>query len=115
MKDTPSSGNPGREPATEPDTGRGMVRNVIGWIVLAIVVVSVAVLALGARATARRLPALRQAQADLQVRVQEAEALQELLADVQKRQAAMQDKLALVQHRIGIIKGRLAKKGKKAG
>jgi len=88
---------------------------VIGWIVLAIVLGSLLVLALAVRATASRLPGLRQAQADLQKRAVEAQALQERLADVEQRQADMQKRLALVQHRIGIIRGRLAKKGKSAG
>jgi hypothetical protein len=88
---------------------------VIGWIVLALVVGSLLVLALAARATARRLPALQRAQADLQKRVGEAQALQERLVAVQDRQADLQARIALVQHRIGIIKGRLAKKRQTAG
>lgn len=87
----------------------------IGWIVLAIVVGSLLVLALAARATAGRLAGLKQAQADLQKRAVEAQALQERLVDVQAQQADMQKRIALVQHRIGIIKGRLAKKGQSAG
>jgi len=88
---------------------------VIGWVVLGIVVGSLAVLALAARATMSRLAALQQAQADLLKRVVQAQALQTRLADVQARQADLQKRLALVQHRIGIIKGRLAKKRQSAG
>lgn len=93
----------------------GYGRFVIGWIVLGIVVGSLLVLALAARATVGRLAGLKQAQDDLQNRVVQAQALQERLADVQSRQADMEKRIALVQHRIGIIKGRLAKKGQSAG
>jgi hypothetical protein len=91
------------------------VRFVVGWIVLGIVVGSLLVLALALRMTARRLPALQRAQADLQKRVGQAQALQVRLLDVQERQADLQKRIALVQHRIGIIKGRLAKKQRAAG
>lgn len=87
----------------------------IGWIVLGIVVGSLLVLGLAARATVSRLPALKQAQADLQKRAVQAQALQERLLGMQERQADMQKRIALVQHRIGIIKGRLAKRGQAAG
>jgi hypothetical protein len=88
---------------------------VVGWIVLGIVVGSLLVLALALRATASRLPALQRAQADLQKRVGQAQVHQARLLDVQERQADMQTRIALVQHRIGIIKGRLAKKRQSAG
>jgi hypothetical protein len=88
---------------------------VIGWIVLALVVGSLLVLALAARATASRLPGLKQAQADLQKRAVEAQALQERLAGVQQRQADMEKRIALVHQRVGLITGKLPKKRQKAG
>jgi hypothetical protein len=93
----------------------GYGADVIGWVVLGIVVGSLLVLALAARATVRRLPALRQAQADLQERASEAQALQARLADLQARQGDLQKRLALVQQRMGTIKGRVAKKRQSAG
>jgi uncharacterized membrane-anchored protein YhcB (DUF1043 family) len=104
-----------REPSGWPGKSPGYGAEVIGWVVLGIVVGSLLVLALAVRATASRLPGLKQAQADLQKRAGEAQALQVRLADVQARQADMQKQLALIQHRIGIIKGRLAKKRQSAG
>lgn len=87
----------------------------IGWIVLAIVVVSLTVLAVAARSVTRRLPGMRQAQAELQARVVDAERLQERLADLQGQSGQMRDRIALVQQRVGTIKARRAEKGQAAG
>ena len=86
----------------------------IGWIVLAIVVLSVGVLAFAARSVARRMPALQQAQVDLQTRVADAQLLQERLADLQGQSVTLQEKVTLVQQRMAIIKDRRAEKAQEA-
>jgi cytochrome c oxidase assembly factor CtaG len=80
----------------------------IGWIVLAIVVVSLLVLGVAIRTVTRRLTALRQEQSTLQLRLAQTRRLQERALDVQQRSLLLQEKVALVQHRVGIIKARRA-------
>jgi len=87
---------------------------VIGWIVLAIIVLSVGALAFAARSVARRMPAFQQAQADLQARVADAQLLQERLADLQGQSVMLQEKVAKVQQRMAIIKDRRAEKAQEA-
>jgi hypothetical protein len=87
---------------------------VIGWIVLAVIVVSVGVLALAARSVVRRLPALQQAQADLQGRVADVERLQERLGGLQGQSAVLQEKVVLVQARLADISAKRVKKGQEA-
>ncbi|SCG50914.1 hypothetical protein [Micromonospora halophytica] len=81
----------------------------VKWIVLAVVLFALVVLALAVRPVMARLPRLRRAAVALQRRHADAEALREAAEVLQVRAEALQQRAELAQDRIELIK---AKRGR---
>ncbi|MGB2571525.1 hypothetical protein ACPFP2_24190 [Micromonospora citrea] len=81
----------------------------VKWIVLAVVLFALVVLALAVRPVVARLPRLRRAVVALQRRQADAEALREAAEVLQVRAEALQQRAELAQDRIELIK---AKRGR---
>ncbi|XXG06285.1 hypothetical protein WHN02_19040 [Micromonospora sp. SH-82] len=73
------------------------------WIVLAVVLFALVVLALVARPVLVRLNGLRHAATILQARAAEAETLRASAEALQQRAEALQDKVVTAQRRIAVI------------
>ncbi|BCL17199.1 MULTISPECIES: hypothetical protein [Micromonospora] len=78
----------------------------VKWIVLAVVLVPLVVLALAVRPVLARLPRLRRAALTLQDRQAQAETLQSTAEVLQERAEGLQRQLATTQHRLELIKAR---------
>lgn len=76
---------------------------VVVWIVLALALLGLVVLAVAARSALSRLPQLRRAIVRLQQRRTEAEVLQEKAIALQDRLAALQRAATYAQERIALI------------
>ncbi|WP_027347221.1 hypothetical protein [Hamadaea tsunoensis] len=87
----------------------------IGWIVLAVVVVSLLVPGLAVRAVLRRLPALQRVQIDLQRRLIEAQKIGERADGLREEAEILQAKIAITQARITTITAKARKKEQTAG
>ncbi|TDB73965.1 MULTISPECIES: hypothetical protein [unclassified Micromonospora] len=81
----------------------------VKWIVLAVVLFALVVLALAVRPVVARLPRLRRAVLALQRRQTEAEALRETAEALQERAEALQRRAEVTQERVALIR---AKRGK---
>ncbi|SCL28989.1 hypothetical protein GA0070624_3797 [Micromonospora rhizosphaerae] len=81
----------------------------VKWIVLAVVLFALLVLALAVRPVLARLPRLRRAAVALQRRQTEAEALRSTAEVLQQRAVTLQAQAAITQERLELIK---AKRGK---
>lgn len=78
----------------------------VKWIVLAVVLFALVVLALAVRPVVARLPRLRRAAVALQRRQGDAEALREAAEALQARAEALQQRAELAQDRIELIKAK---------
>ncbi|MEV0157200.1 hypothetical protein AB0H57_26210 [Micromonospora sp. NPDC050686] len=78
----------------------------VKWIVLALVLVPLVVLALSARPVLGRLPRLRRAAVALQRRQVEAEALREAAEALTERAEALQHRAETAQQRVELIKAK---------
>ncbi|MFE0588935.1 hypothetical protein [Micromonospora echinospora] len=78
----------------------------VKWIVLAVVLVPLVVLALAVRPVLARLPRLRRAALTLQERQAQAEALQSTAEVLQERAEGLQRQIAVAQQRVELIKAR---------
>ncbi|MFY1576812.1 hypothetical protein ACN26Z_18150 [Verrucosispora sp. WMMD703] len=76
------------------------------WIVLALVLVPLVLLALAVRPVLARLPRLRRAALALQRRADEATALREAAESLQQRAEGLQSRLETTQRRLTVIKAR---------
>ncbi|MET7672217.1 hypothetical protein [Micromonospora luteifusca] len=76
------------------------------WIVLAVVLLPLVVLALAVRPVLTRLPRLRRAAMGLQRRAGEAEALRETAEALQQRAEGIQHQLDTAQQRMMLIKAK---------
>ncbi|MEV4201863.1 hypothetical protein [Micromonospora globbae] len=76
------------------------------WIVLAVVLATLVVLAVAVRGVLSRLPGLRRAAVALQRRQAEAQELAGAATALQERAEALQDQLATAQRRIELIKAK---------
>ncbi|MFG1869673.1 hypothetical protein [Micromonospora arborensis] len=76
------------------------------WIVLAVVLLPLVVLALAVRPVLTRLPQLRRAAMALQRRASEAEALRETAEALQQRAEGIHHQLDTTQRRIMVIKAK---------
>ncbi|GIJ23705.1 hypothetical protein [Micromonospora lutea] len=76
------------------------------WIVLALVLVPLILLALAVRPVLARLPRLRRAALALQRRVDEATALQEAAESLQQRAEGLQSRLETTEQRLTLIRAR---------
>ncbi|MEV4493588.1 hypothetical protein AB0K04_26160 [Micromonospora coxensis] len=81
----------------------------VKWIVLAVVLFALVVLALAVRPVVARLPRLRRAAVALQRRQADAEALREAAEELQVRAEALAQRAELAQDRVELIK---AKRGR---
>jgi flagellar biosynthesis/type III secretory pathway M-ring protein FliF/YscJ len=79
---------------------------VVKWIVLAVVLFALVVLALAVRPVLARLPRLRRAAVALQRRQGEAEALRAGAEALQERAEALQAQAAVAQERMALIKAK---------
>ncbi|MFI6230178.1 hypothetical protein ACIBCR_23060 [Micromonospora echinospora] len=78
----------------------------VKWIVLAVVLVPLVVLALAVRPVLARLPRLRRAALTLQERQAQAEKLQSTAEVLQERAEGLQRQIAVAQQRVELIKAR---------
>ncbi|MEV4482778.1 hypothetical protein [Micromonospora coxensis] len=76
----------------------------VKWIVLAVVLFALVVLALAVRPVVARLPRLRRAAVALQRRQADAEALREAAEELQVRAEALAQRAELAQDRVELIK-----------
>ncbi|BCJ62872.1 hypothetical protein [Micromonospora endophytica] len=76
------------------------------WIVLALVLVPLVVLALAVRPVLARLPQLRRAVEKLQGRADEAVALREAAERLQQRAEGLQGRLETTEQRLTLIRSR---------
>ncbi|MGC5053447.1 hypothetical protein ACLQ2S_18540 [Micromonospora sp. DT48] len=76
------------------------------WIVLALVLVPLVLLALAVRPVLARLPQLRRAVLALQRRVDEATALRESAEHLQQQAEGLQSRLDTTQQRLTLIRAR---------
>ncbi|MDG4797454.1 hypothetical protein [Micromonospora sp. WMMD1082] len=76
------------------------------WIVLALVLVPLVVLALAVRPVLARLPRLRRAALALRRRVDEAASLREAAESLQQRAEGLQGRLETTQQRLTLIRSR---------
>ena len=76
------------------------------WIVLAVVLLPLVVLALAVRPVLTRLPHLRRASVALQRRAAEAAALRETAEALQQRAEGIQQQLDTAQHHLALIKAK---------
>ncbi|MEV2239314.1 hypothetical protein [Micromonospora sp. NPDC049891] len=76
------------------------------WIVLALVLVPLVLLALSVRPVLARLPRLRRAALALQRRADEAAALREAAESLQQRAGGLQSRLETTQQRLTLIRAR---------
>lgn len=78
----------------------------VKWIVLAVVLFSLVVLALAVRPVLVRLPRLRRAAVALQQRQEQAESLRSTAELLQERAEVLQRQAAITQRRLAVIKSK---------
>lgn len=78
----------------------------VKWIVLAVVLVGLLVLALAVRRVLTRLPRLQRAALALQRRQEQADDLQRAALGVQDRAEAMQQQVEVLQRRLVVIRAK---------
>lgn len=78
----------------------------VKWIVLAVVLLSLLILALAVRPVLVRLPGLRRAALALQGRQAEAEVLQRSAIDLQDQIVLLQQQAEVTQRRIAVIQAK---------